>query len=164
MLPAMAEAQNRPNRMGLPGQRGGPLGGRAGMRRDSLEAQVFNRFVDKISTDLRLDAGSRQRLTQHLEQTGQQRRQLAQQTVQMRRQLLNATRDSTVAEADVERLLTRFQQLRSQELELWSRENAALSQILTPRQRAAFMIEFMQFNERIRELVQQRPPGAAGRD
>jgi hypothetical protein len=78
--------------------------------------------------------------------------------VQLRRQLMRAARDSTVTDAEVDRMLGQLEQLRLREQDLWSRDNAALSQILTPRQRAIFLLEFMRFNERIRDLVQQRMP------
>jgi Spy/CpxP family protein refolding chaperone len=152
LLPAAASAQRGDRPMG----RVLGAGQRPPARREALEAQVFNRFMTKVSGDLRLDAGTKQRLTAHVQQNGQQRRQLAQQTVQLRRRLQQAARDSTVNEAEVEGLLGQFEQLRVREQELWNREQAALGQILSPRQRAQFILQWMQFNERIRDLVQQR--------
>ncbi len=159
LVPAGSVAQG--GRLDRPGPgRGALQGQRPPVRRDVLEAQVFERFMNKVSTDMKLDQPGQQRLRQHLQQSGQQRRQLTQQTVQVRRRLMQAVRDSTVTDVEVERLLNQFEQLRTREQELWSRDNAALSQILTGRQRAVFVLEFMQFNERIRDLVQQRagPP------
>ena len=157
LVPVVVSAQG--GRQNRPGQGRVMLQGqRPGAGRDALEAQVFERFVSKVSQDMRLDAPGQQRLKQHLQQSGQQRRQLTQQTVQLRRQLMRASRDSTVTDAEVDRLLGQLEQLRLREQDLWSRDNAALSQILTPRQRAIFLLEFMRFNERIRDLVQQRPP------
>ncbi|MEX2281469.1 MAG: hypothetical protein WEE89_03160 [Gemmatimonadota bacterium] len=158
LLPAVVSAQGRSR----PGAGRGALQGPP-PQRAVLEAQVFDRFVGKVSTDMKLDQPRQQRLKQHLQQSGQQRRQLTQQTVQLRRQLMRAARDSTVTEAEVEGLLTQFEQLRAREQDLWSRDNAALSQILTPRERAIFVLEFMRFNERIRDLVQQRTEPPSGR-
>jgi hypothetical protein len=157
LMPVAVSAQGG-RQMRPPGPGRGMLQGQRPPGRDALEAQVFEGFVSKVSQDMRLDAPGQQRLKQHLQQSGQQRRQLTQQSVQLRRQLMRASRDSTVTDAEVDRMLGQLEQLRLREQELWSRDNAALSQILTPRQRAIFLLEFMRFNERIRDLVQQRTP------
>ena len=135
--------------------------GRAqGMRpqREVLEAQVFDRFMTRVSTDMGLSSAGRSRLEQYLRQSGVQRRELARQTVQLRRRLFEATRDSTVAESEIDQLLRQFTQLREREQELWNRDQAELSNQLTPRQRAVFMLQWMAFNDRIRTIMQGREP------
>lgn len=161
LVPVAVSAQG--GRANRPGQGRVMLQGQRPAGRDVLEAQVFEGFVSKVSQDMRLDAPGQQRLKLHLQQSGQQRRQLTQQSVQLRRQLMRASRDSTVTDAEVDRMLGQLEQLRIREQDLWSRDNAALSQILTPRQRAIFLLEFMRFNERIRDLVQQRTPPTTSR-
>jgi hypothetical protein len=126
-------------------------------RRQALEAQIFNRFMNRVSTDMQLDAPSRSRLEQHLRQSGQQRRALTQRTVQLRRNLVQAVRDSTTSDAEIDRLLNEFNQLRAREQALWQQDQDALGRMLNPRQRAIFMLQWVQFNERLRELMQQRP-------
>ena len=147
VLPSAVSAQ-RLQRPGTPGP----------ARRQMLEAQVFNRFMNRVSTDMRLEADVRARLERHVRESGEQRRRLAQQSVQLRRQLMVAVRDSTTSDANIATLLQELEQLRAQENELWRNDQDALSRILNPRQRAIFVLQFMQFNDRIRELMQQRQP------
>jgi hypothetical protein len=127
-------------------------------RRNMQEAEVFNRFLTRVSTDMRLNAAGRNRLEQYLRQSGRQRRELAQQTVQLRRRLVQATRDSTASEADIDQLLQQFTQLRAREQELWNRDQAELANQLTPRQRAVFLLQWVAFNERVRNIMQGRAP------
>jgi Spy/CpxP family protein refolding chaperone len=149
MLPATAAAQQK---LGQP------------PNRRQLEAQVFQRFVNRVSTDMRLDAPGRARLEQHLRVTGDQRRILAQQAAQTRRRLIEMVRDSTRSEAEIEKVLTDFTALRAREEEMWKRDQQALDRMLTPRQRAVFILQWTQFNERLREMVQQRPGAAIPRE
>lgn len=128
-------------------------------RRAALEAQIFNRFMNKVTTDMKLDAAGRARLEQHLRQIGPERRALAQRTVLLRRNLVQAVRNPATPDAEIERLLEQFNQLRAEEEALWTRDQDALGRLLDPRQRAIFVLQYMQFNERIRELMQQRPGG-----
>lgn len=148
LWPAVAGAQTQ--------ERGPP-----GQRRAALEAQIFNRFMNRVTTDMQLDAPGRARLEQHLRQSGQQRRELAQRTVTLRRNLVQAVRNPATPDAEIDRLLTEFNSLRAQEEALWSRDQDALGRVLNPRQRAIFVLQWIQFNERIRDLMQQRP-GARG--
>jgi Spy/CpxP family protein refolding chaperone len=127
-------------------------------QREVLEAQVFDHFMTRVSTEMRLSTAGRTRLEQYLKQSGAQRRELARQTVQLRRRLFEATRDSTSAEAEIDQLLREFAQLREREQELWNRDQAELANQLTPRQRAVFILQWMAFNERIRSIMQGREP------
>jgi len=160
LVPAVtsAQAQRLPRDQRL-GRMGGAPEGRA-----RLEAQIFDRFMNRVSRDLQLDANSRTRLERHVRETGQQRRQLAQQSVQLRRRLNQAVQDPNRSDAEIAGLLNEFEQLRTRENELWKNDQNALGQMLTPRQRAVFTLQFMQLNDRIRDLVQQRqgpPPDTA---
>ncbi len=135
-------------------------GQRPAAREALLEAQIFDRFMDKVSTDMQLDSNGRNRLRQHLRQSGEQRRLLAQQTVQLRRRLVEATRDSTTSDAQIDGLLQQFVQLRVREQELWNRDQNELAGLLTPRQRAQFLLQWITFNERIRGIMQGRDTAA----
>jgi Spy/CpxP family protein refolding chaperone len=159
LMPALATAQRRAD--GFPGGRLGPPPG----ARQRLEAEVFDRFMNKVSRDLRLDAPARTRLERHVRETGQQRRMLAQRSVELRRRLNQAVRDSSRSDAEIGGLLDEFEQLRTREHELWKSDQDALGRMLTPRQRAVFTLQFMMMNERIRDLMQQRqpPPGDPNR-
>ena len=144
LLPAAVSAQRGP-----PGLR---------QPRRELEQQVFDRFMTKVSTDMRLNPERRDRLGRYVRQSGMQRRMLAQQTVQLRRRLVAATRDTTTSDAQIDQLLKELVDLRAREQELWNRDQAELANILTPRQRAVFLLEWMMFNDRIRDIMQGRDP------
>jgi len=149
LLPVATQAQ-RPEGEGS--------GGPNHARRAELEAQIFSRFMDRVTEQLKLDTGSRQRLEEQLRANGDRRRALARSTVQLRQQLVRATRDSTASEAEIQRLLNQFDQLRQQENELWSSEQQALANLLSPRQRALFTLEWLRFNERVRGMMMERRP------
>jgi uncharacterized membrane protein len=113
--------------------------------------------MNRVSTDMRLDTQGRNRLEQHLQQSGQQRRQLSQRAVQLRRELMNAVRNEQTTDAEMDRLLKQFNQLRAEEEAQWVRDQESLARMLNPRQRAVFILQYMRFNEQIRDLLQQRP-------
>ena len=125
--------------------------------RQVLERQIFERFMNRVSTDMRLDTQGRTRLEQHVRQSGQERRQLNQRAVQLRRELMNAVRNEQTTDAEMDRLLKQFNQLRAEEEALWVRDQESLARMLNPRQRAVFILQYMRFNEQIRDLLQQRP-------
>ena len=126
-------------------------------QRQQLEAQIFTRFLNRASTEMKLDAPNRGRLEVYLRESGIRRRQLTVQTVQLRRRLNQAVRDSTTADADYLRILSELDQLRNQEDQLWKRDQDELAKMLNPRQRAVFILHWIQFNERLREIMSERP-------
>lgn len=155
LAPLAAQAQ----RPGAPAAGGPREGNQPGApRRAELEAQIFSRFMDRITQELKLDAAGRQRIEQHLREGGDRRRALARSTVQLRQQLVRAVADSTRTDAEIQRLLGQFEELRQQEDELWSAEQQALARILTPRQTAVFTLEWLRFNERVRGIMMERRP------
>lgn len=132
-------------------------------RRQELETQIVQRFLDNTASQLQLDADSRSRLEQHLRDSAPRRRALAQNTVQLRGQLLRAVRDETTSDAELTRLINEMTRLRDQEESLWKADQDALSRILTPRQHARFVIMWLRFNEQVRDLAQRRPDAGPGR-
>jgi hypothetical protein len=125
-------------------------------RREELEAQIVQRFLNHTASELRLDVGTRTRLEQHLRDSAPRRRALARGTVQLRGQLLRAVRDESTPDAELTRLINEMTRLRTQEEALWKSDQEALSRILTPRQHARFVIMWLRFNEQVRDLAQRR--------
>lgn len=153
LVPVVADGQ-RPDQPPRPGPVSTPE------RRAQLEAQIFSRFMDRITQELKLDAPTRQRLEEQLRQNGERRRALTRSTVQLRQQLVRIVQDTTGTDADAQALLNQFEQLRQQEHELWSVEQKGLASVLTPKQRAVFTLEWMRFNDRVRGMMmERRPPG-----
>jgi hypothetical protein len=133
-------------------------------RREQLEAQIVQRFLNHASNELQLDAASRARLEQHLRSTAPRRRNLALNTVQLRGQMLRAVRDEGTPDAEFTRLINEMTRLRGQEEEMWKSDQDALSRILTPRQHARFVVLWIRFNEQVRDMAMGRGrPPAAGR-
>jgi hypothetical protein len=134
-------------------------------RREQLEAQIVQRFLNHASNELQLDAGTRTRLEQHLRSTAPRRRNLAQNTVQLRGQMLRAVRDESTADAEFTRLIDEMTRLRNQEEDMWKADQEALSRILTPRQHARFVMMWIRFNEQVRDMAMGRggPPGPGRR-
>ena len=128
-------------------------------RREQLESQIIQRFLNHAATELRLEGDRRDRLEQHLRESGPRRRALAQNTVHLRGQMLRAVRDENTPDAELTRLINEMTRLRDQEESLWKSDQEALSRILTPRQHARFVIMWLRFNEQVRDLAQQRRDG-----
>ena len=129
-------------------------------RREELEGQIVQRFLDNASIEMKLDANSRTRLEQFLRQTAPARRRLAHQSVQLRGHMLRAVRDDATPDAEFERLISETTRLRDLEEAMWKSDQESLRRILTPRQHARFIVMWMRFNEQIREMANRRggPP------
>jgi hypothetical protein len=146
MVPALAEAQ-------VPQRE----------RREQLEAQISQRFLNHVTTELVLDGNTRTRLEQHLRQSGPERRRLAQSTVLLRGQILRAVRDDATSDGEFSRLINEMTRLRDQEEALWKSDQESLRRILTPRQHARFIVMWIRFNEQVRDMAMRRGdqrPGA----
>lgn len=128
-------------------------------RREELESQIVQRFLDHASIELQLDANGRARLEQHLRQSAPRRRSLAQNTAQLRGQILRAVRDQQTPDAEFTRLINEMTRLRDQEETMWKSDQESLSRILTPRQHARFMVLWIRFNDQIRDMTMRRGGG-----
>lgn len=127
--------------------------------RQALEAQIFNRFLDRVSNEMALDAQGRQRLRTHLQESGERRRALAQRTVALRRELMQAIRNDASSDEQYTRIVNELSRLRREEQNQWDADHQALARTLTPRQQAIFILEWTRFQDRIREVASQRPGG-----
>jgi uncharacterized membrane protein YccC len=121
-------------------------------RRGQLERQVISRLVDRAAQELELDAGGRVRLERVLRTSVEQRRAIAEEAARLRQELARALRDPATPEREFERLLNELAELRAREARLWREEQDSLAGVLTPRQRARFMLISARVNERIRAL------------
>jgi Spy/CpxP family protein refolding chaperone len=131
-------------------------------RRDELEAEIVQRFLDRAAIELKLDAPARTRLEQHLRQSGPPRRALAQSTVRLRGEMLRAVRDENTGDSEFTRLINEMTRLRDQEETMWKSDQEALSRILTPRQHARFIVMWIRFNDQIREMTMKRGGNGPG--
>ena len=134
-------------------------GGGPPPRREELEAQIFERFLDRVSTEMQLDAQGKDRLRQYLLDSGAKRRELTFRSVMLRRQLMQATREPSTNEDQFRRHMSELRRLRDQEHELARSDDQSLQRMLTPRQQAIFALSWIQFQERIRDVMMNRPPG-----
>lgn len=135
---------------------------RADPRRERLEAEVLSRFVSRAARDLELDGDGRARLESVLRASAERRRAIAQEARLLRQELDRTLRDPATPDGEFESLLERLAALRTRELEQWHDEQRALAGVLTPRQRARFLVLAARFQERVRELRRRdagQPPG-----
>jgi Spy/CpxP family protein refolding chaperone len=138
-------------------------------RRAELQARVHERFMDQVAQRLGLDQGQRDRLSSVLRQTMEDRMALAQEGVRVRQHLFAAVQDTATSDQELQRLLDQLRDLRQREFELANREDAAMAEILTPRQAAQLLVLRARFNERVQEIRRQGPgrmmgppPGGTG--
>ncbi|MGH7553036.1 MAG: hypothetical protein ACREMQ_08395 [Longimicrobiales bacterium] len=158
LLPSASPAQQLPNR---------PLrgGGNAGQSRVALERQVFRIFVQQTAGAMRLNPAGRNRLDQILQESNARRRALVVASLDLRRRLQVAIRDSATTDPTFEGMLREAQQLRQREHDLWLRDQEELGRLLTPRQRAIFVVRWIRLQEQIQGVIDDRPGrGAAPPD
>jgi Spy/CpxP family protein refolding chaperone len=128
-------------------------------RRDSLEAEVMNRFVDQLTRELRLDADQKTRTERALRMGAHRRRELMRATGELRGEIVRALRNPATTDAEFNRLLTQQETLRQREHDLWTREQDELARILNPRQRAHFVVQWARFQDSVRDIVSQQMRG-----
>lgn len=146
MLPVPLAAQQPPHQGQGPQQ-----------RREMLQRQIGERFMENVARQLRLEPQTRTRLQQHLLRSGEQRRDLAERSQILRLQMSRAARDSTTSDAELRRLIGEATSLKAAEDELWREDQAALGRILTPRQQVQFMFMWLRLNEQIRDMTNRGP-------
>ena len=133
-------------------------GGPPPQRREMLQQQIGERFMQSLAVQLKLDDATRARLQEQLMKSGEQRRDLAEQSQILRLQMVRAARDSTTTDAQLRAFLAQANELKQREDELWRSDQAALSRILTPRQHVQFVFMWLRLNDQIRDMAKRGPP------
>jgi chromosome segregation ATPase len=148
--PAAVEAQ----------QRGGSDDARRAAvqaRRDSLEAEVVQRFLARLTRDLQLDAAQRAETERVLKRSSERRRALTREAGELRSRLHRALRSESTTDVEFQRLLADHETLRTREHDLWRQDQAELAAVLRPRQRVQFIVTWAHFQDTMREIMSQRP-------
>jgi hypothetical protein len=152
LTPVAASAQDRPQRQPpTPAQIAAYTA-----RRDSLENDIVNKFIDQLTRELKLGAEQRTQTQRVLRESGLRRRELANATRELRSRMSRTARDPAATEADFNRLLMEFENLRGREHTLWQREQDELARLYSPRQRVQFIGKWTDFQESLREIVADR--------
>ena len=136
-------------------------------RRDSLEVEIVQKFVRRLSEEVGLNATQRISVERVLQESGVQRRELSRASSRLRSSIFRATRAPETSDADFVRLLAEHDGLRAREHDLWRQEQDELSRILTPRQRARFLLAWAHFQDDMRDILSRRMrelSGARDRD
>ena len=132
-------------------------------RRDALEQRIRGQFLAQVAQRLGLTEEQREGVREVLAGSAEARRDLALESQALRIDLIQAVRDEDAEMTRFEGILERLEAVRAQELEIEQAEEAALAEILDPRQRAVFLMLRMQLNDRIRQLRGGRGgPGMGG--
>lgn len=133
-------------------------------RRDSLEREVVQKFVERLGRDLAMSDEQGARTTAILLESGTLRRALMRESSALRSRLHRAARASDMTDAEYTRLLAEHETLRTREHDLWRREQHELSRVLTPKQRVQFIIAWAHFQDDMREIISRRMREQGDRD
>lgn len=125
-------------------------------RRDSLEVEIVQKFVRRLSDDVGLSAAQHRDVEGVLQEIGVQRRELSRASSRLRVDIYRAARNSETTDAEFVRLLAEHEALRTREHDLWRREQENLARILTPRQRARFLLAWAHFQDDMRDILSRR--------
>lgn len=136
-------------------------------RREELERQVRRQFLAQVAERLQLTTEQREQVREVLTARAEDRRDLALESQALRIELMQAVREEDAPMSRFEAILEELDAIRSRERGIEEQEEAALAEILDPRQRAVFLMLRMQLNDRIRQMrgPMRRgggPPGAGG--
>lgn len=138
-------------------------------RREALEQRIRGQFVAQVAQRLGLTEEQRRQVRDVLAASAEARRDLALESQALRIDLMQAVRDEDAEMTRFEGILERLEAVRAREVEIQQAEEAALADVLDPRQRAIFLMLRMQLNDRIRQLRGGRggpgmsgPPGGGG--
>jgi Spy/CpxP family protein refolding chaperone len=131
-------------------------------RRDSLENEIMQRFLSSLDRELGLEAEQRARLDRVMRDGALRRRELMRSTGELRVRLHRATRTAGTTDAEFNRLLADHDTLRQRESEIWRREQEELARVLTPRQRAQFLMHWVRFQDDVRDIIMQQMRASRG--
>ena len=129
-------------------------------RRTELERQVRRQFLAQVAQRLQLTPEQREQVREVLSARAEERRDLALESAALRIDLVQAVRDEDAPMSRFEAILERLDAMRAREREIQEQEEAALAEVLDPRQRAIFLMLRMQLNDRIRQM--RGPMGRGG--
>jgi hypothetical protein len=125
-------------------------------RRDSLEAEVVQKFVRRLTRELSLNSAQRTQLERMLKESGVQRRELSRASMHLRGRIYRAGRNQQTTDAEFVRLLEEHEALRVREHDLWRRDQEQLARFLNPRQRAMFLLSWAHFQDDMRDILSRR--------
>ena len=125
-------------------------------RRDSLETEIVSKFIDQLTRELKLDGAQREQTQRVLRESGQRRRELFNASRDVRARMYRAAREPATTDADFNRLLMEFENLRAREHNVWQREQDELARLYNPRQRVQFVVSWTRFQESLREIISDR--------
>src|SRR5690606_30510870 len=114
------------------------------------------KFVRRLSEEVGLNATQRTGVERVLQESGVQRRDLARASSRLRSGIYRATRNSETSDTEFVRLLAEHENLRAREHDLWRHEQEELARILTPRQRARFLLAWAHFQDDMRDILSRR--------
>jgi Spy/CpxP family protein refolding chaperone len=125
-------------------------------RRDSLENAIMQRFLDQLSRELSLDAEQLTQTERVLRAGASRRRDLMHASGELRMRLHRGARDRATTDAAFVKMLADHEALRQRENEIWRLEQDELARILSPRQRAQFVMHWVRFQDEVRDIIMQQ--------
>lgn len=125
--------------------------------RDSLEAEVVQKFVGRLSRELRLNSTQRTTVEQVIRSGADRRHKLLSASSALQSRLIRAVRSDDTSSEEFQRLLASHEALRRHEHDSWTQDQQKLAAVLNPRQRAYFLLSWTHFQETLREIKSRRP-------
>lgn len=125
-------------------------------QRDSLAAEVVQKFVRRLTRDLKLSAAQQAQAERVLRESGVQRRELSRASMHLRGRIYRAARNPETSDAEFMQLLAEHETLRAREHDLWGRDQQELARIFSPRQRAQFLLTWAHFQDDMRDILSRR--------
>lgn len=125
-------------------------------QRAALEARVIQRFIQQTSEELGVTVETATRLNTIFRDNMAARRRVARSAGELRRRLQDAVKTDGANDAQFARMLDELEALRVREHELALAEQAALAELLSPRQRAILTVHWLRMQENMREVMSRR--------
>ena len=131
------------------------VGQARGVDRQQLESRIRQAFQNQIRQQLELSPGETSELTEVVQWSEGQRRQIAERTRQLNDGVVNFLRDGGT-EADARAILGERRALQREESELFAEEQDRLLGVLSPNQVVRFYRLRDQFNRRLQQVRARR--------
>ena len=127
------------------------------MRAERLRQQIEDRFAERLSSELELSQDQEERVGRILAVWGRKRREIEREERLLRRELSAEMRPGVAAdESKVNRLVDRILDSRLDYVQTFKDELRELTGILTPIQRAQYVLLRDQLQRRVQEIREQR--------